>query len=166
MDSEYYKGSYKYSSHEGSNDQNSKRDDLNPEGPHHNIFRFSGKCDFDDFDKYNLKEHGWKVAHSLTSKQKESLKAFPGYKDHKETVNYSGPQGFAIMHRNYLTDIHKLIIHPIKLKNSEDNIKSIKSMFELGLGCICYDEDNLPEGLAKKIKKAKESKLIKKLESN
>lgn len=166
MNSEYYRGLYKYSSHENKNNQNFEDDDLKSKDPNHGVFRFYGECDFDNFDRFSLKECGWEVAHSLTPQQKEFLKTIPGYKDHKETVNYRGPQGYAIMHRNYLTNIHKLIIHPNKLENYPDSVNSIKNIFELGLGRVCYDEENLPKELEMKIKRMKESKLIKKIKSN
>lgn len=165
MDSEYYRNVFKYSSNNKEN-KNFENSDLELSDSNQGIFRFFGKPNFDSFDKFYLKEHNWEVRHALTDKGKKFLKTYPGYKDHKETVNYEGGQGYAIMHRNYQTNIHKLIIHPNELKNSEDSIKAIKGMFELGLGCICYDEDNLPEELAQKIKKSKESKLIKKIKSN
>lgn len=166
MEEEYYKGRFKYSGNNFRNEKDIEDAELNSNNSSPGVFRFCGKCDFDNFDRFNLKEYNWKVDHYLTPKQKEFLKTFPGYKDNKETVNYSGPQGFAIMHRNYETDIHKLNIHPSRLEDSEDSIKAIKSMFELGLGTTCYDEDNLPEELAEKIRKTKESKLIKKIGSN
>ncbi|MGY4884940.1 MAG: hypothetical protein ACP5NZ_05165 [Nanobdellota archaeon] len=165
MDSEYYRKVFKYSSNNGDN-KNLENNDLESSESTQKIFRFYGKVDFDSFDKFGLKQHNWKVRHALTNEQKEFLKTHSGYKDHKETVHYSGQQGHAIMHRNYQTDIHKLIIHPNELKNSEDTINAIKGMFELGLECVFYDENNLPEGLVQKIKKSKESKLIKKIESN
>lgn len=166
MNRKYYKKVYKYSNNKSNNNGNLEEKDLKLKCPDPGIFRFYGKPDFDNFDMFVLKEHNWKVAHALTHKQKEFLKTHQGYIDHKETVNYDGLQGHAIMHRNKETDIHKLIINPRKLENYEDTIKIIKNMFELGLGYICYDEKNLPEELKEKIKKAKESKLIKKLESN
>lgn len=166
MDREYYKKVYKYSNNKGNNNVNLEENDLKLKCPDPGIFRFYGKPDFDNFDMFVLKEHNWKVAHALTHKEKEFLKTHPGYLNHKETVNYEGPQGHAIMHRNKETDIHKLVIHPSKLEDYEDNIKVIRNMFELGLGCVCYNENNLPEELAQRIKKAKESKLIKKIKSN
>jgi hypothetical protein len=68
------------------------------------------------------------------------------------------------MHRNYLTDIHKLIIHPAKLENYQDSVNSIKNMFELGLGTTCYPENDLPEGLVKRIKTMKKIKNLDKLD--
>lgn len=163
MDSEYYKGLYKYSNNTGNN-KDFQENELKIKSPDSSIFRFYGKLDFDTFDKFTLKEHSWKVAHALTNRGKDTLKNYPGYKDNKETVHYKGDKGYAIMHRNYQTDIHKLIINPSKLKDSEDSIRAIKNMFELGLGCICYDEDNLPEGLAQRIKNEKKSRIVQKLE--
>lgn len=166
LDSEYYRQGYRYSSQGSKNNQKFEEEDLKSKDPDPGIFRICGKCDFDNFDNFVLKEHNWEVAHAFTDDQKDILKTVPGYKDHKETVNYNGPQGYAIMHRNYGTDIHKLIIYPNKLANHDDAINVIKNIFELGLDGICYDEKNLPKDLAEKIKKIKKSKLVKKLESN
>lgn len=162
MDSEYYRNLYKYSNHK-EDSKDFEDDTLKPKNTDNNIFRFYGKCNFDDFDKFFLKEHNWGIAHALTNRDKNILKTHPGYKDYKETVQYKGPQGYTIMHRNYEIDIHKLIIHPHRLENYDDSIKVIKNMFELGLGITCYPENNLPEELAQKIKKGKESKLISKI---
>ena len=165
MDKEYYKERFKYSSHNGKNNREFEEKDLKSKDPAHGVFRFYGKCDFDDFDRTVVTESGWQV-NALSLSQKETLKTHSGYKDHKETVHYDNSQAHAIMHRNYITDIHKLVIHSKKLEDNEDTIRVIKSMFELGLGTPLYDENNLPKALADKISKAKESKLIKKIKPN
>ncbi len=138
----------------------------NQKDPNPGIFRLYGKPDFDYFDNVFLKEHNWEVDHILTGDHEKVLKKYSGFKEYKATVNYKGPQGRTIMHRNKQTDIHKVIIHPNKLENHYETIQLIKSMFELGLGYPLYNNNDLPEGLKIRLEKIKESKLVDKLKQN
>jgi hypothetical protein len=119
----------------------------------HKLFIIHGKYDFDGLD---LSDCGWEGVNLINPKQKKFLETTSGYKDYKEDIIYKGPQGNAIMHLNKKTDIHKLKIN-LNIP-SDDTMNMLKSMFELGLGCICYDEENLPEGLIKKIQSVKRIK--------
>ncbi len=130
-----------------------ERDLLKSDESDHKTFIINGKYDFDGLD---LSLSNWKRSNPITHQQKKFLETTPGYKDYKENVFYKGPQGNAIMHLNYKTDIHKLKVNLNMASN--DTMHAVKSMFELGLGCVCYDEDNLPEGLVRKIKTIERAK--------
>ncbi|HPJ86922.1 MAG TPA: hypothetical protein PLU55_02305 [Candidatus Pacearchaeota archaeon] len=121
--------------------------------PDHKIFIINGKYDFNGLD---LSSYNWKKSNTITPQQKKFLETTTGYKDYKENVFYQGPQGNVMMHLNYKTDIHKLKVNLNKA--SRDTMKAVKSMFELELGCICYEEDNLPEGLLEKIRDIERAK--------
>ena len=162
MNKEYYK-IFKYSNMD--QDRSDSNENVIGKDPEPSIFRFCGKCNFDNFDKVELRMYNWEIIDIRTPKQKEILRNYPGFKEHKETVRYKdkNSEKHVIMHRNYETDIHKLIIYAGKNSENNDAVKAIKSMFELGLRTICYDEEDLPEELAMRIKKIKESKLVNKL---
>jgi hypothetical protein len=129
----------------------------------HKTFVIYGKLDFPSLD---LKECNWERRGAMTPPQKMFLETTPGYKTYKENMFFKGPQGHAIMHINYRTDIHKLKINLNTYgKDTPETMKIIKSMFEMGLGCICFDADDLPEGLENRIKTMKRTKHVKPIEN-
>ncbi len=115
----------------------------------HGLFEARGKLDFGGLD---LREYGWKREYALTPQQKRALENDPNYIDSEETMVYKGPQGIAVMHINYATDIHHLDII-IKNHDKKDSrtMDAIKFMFERELECQ-LKERRLEEILASNVK--------------
>lgn len=136
-----------YSNRNGSESVEKKIQNTHESELEHKAFVINGIYDFDGLD---LSDSNWTKLNQISLNQKKFLETTPGYESYKEDIIYKGPQGNAIMHLNYKTNIHKLKIN--LNMHSNEIMNNVKNMFESGLGCTCYDEDNLPEGLIAKIR--------------